>query len=100
MNKNIDIQKFDSYKEIVKFLLIDETGVRPRGIIRRLAEQMNCDPSFISHLLKRDLHFSLEHAISFGEYFNLSHEQLNYFVTLILMEKSEMRRQECIFRRF
>ena len=70
MNENLNITDYRSYKDVVKYLLSDENGNRPRGIIKKLAVSMRCDPSFLSHLLKKDIHFTIEHAVSFADYFD------------------------------
>ncbi len=98
MNKNIEITKYRSYKDVVRFLLSDEDGNRPRGIIKKLAVSMRCDPSFVSHLLKKDIHFTIEHAVSFGEYFEFSHDQQHYFVALLLHERAGNEKTKLYFK--
>ncbi len=98
MNKNLEITQYRSYKDVVRFLLSDEDGNRPRGIIKKLAVSMRCDPSFVSHLLKKDIHFTIEHAVSFGEYFEFSNDQQHYFVALLLLERAGNEKTKLYFK--
>jgi hypothetical protein len=59
---------------------------------------MRCDPSFVSHLLKKDIHFTMEHAVSFCEYFDFSQDQQHYFVALLLLERAGNDKTKSYFK--
>ena len=49
------------YRAVVEKHITDDTGKIPRGSLRKLASNLKCDPSFLSHYLKEKCEFSLDH---------------------------------------
>ena len=87
-NKPIDIYSFTNYKDIVMELIKDETGVVPRGGYRDLAEVLRCNPSFISHFFRKEIHFTIDHAYRFCQSVSMTREETLFFMELLLLQKA------------
>lgn len=51
-----------------------------RGVRRQLAEAMNCQVAYVSHVLAGDKHLSLEQAEAAARFFVLREEELEFFL--------------------
>ena len=87
-NSTFNLYSYTNYKDVVRDILKDDSGRVPRGGYKELAVQLRCNPSFISHFFKKDIHFTIDHAFRFWEIFNFSREETLYFMELIHMQKA------------
>lgn len=73
---------FDSYKA---YLLAIEQGRASfeRGFRTRLAEALGCQNAYVSNVLNKDAHFSLEQGLKICGFLSLSNEERKFFLTLI-----------------
>lgn len=53
-----------------------------RGVRAKLAEDLGCQASFISQVLRGDLHFSGEQAVQVAKFFHLDPEEKDFFLLL------------------
>ena len=80
MKKNIF--EYRDYKIYLK----DFISSRPRkghGIQSQMAEQLNCHSAYITQVLKKNAHFSLEQAESLNTFLAHNSEESNFFLLLI-----------------
>ena len=86
--KKVDLYAYTNYKDVVRDALKDETGRVPRGGYKDLANYLRCNPSFLSHFFKKDIHFTMDHAFMFSKYIGLNREETRYFMSLIYAQKA------------
>jgi uncharacterized protein (TIGR02147 family) len=73
-----------NYKDYKKFLREYISGTKPqRGIISRLAQAANCQPSYLSQVLNSHVHLTPDQALAMGEFLNLSSLELDFFLLLV-----------------
>ena len=61
---------------------------RGRGTQTKLAAHLNCQTSFLSHVLSERAHLSLEHAMSVSDYFAHTPLERKYFLLLVQKGKA------------
>jgi uncharacterized protein (TIGR02147 family) len=74
--------EFDSYKE---FLLAVEhnRAALERGFRTRLAESLGCQNAYVSNVLNKDAHFSLEQGLKICGFLALAGDERKFLLTLI-----------------
>lgn len=79
---NNPIYEYDDYK---KYLLdrLEASPGKGRGLRRQMAEYMNCQVAYVSHVLAADRHFSLEQGEALSRFFALRADETEYFLLLI-----------------
>lgn len=94
--KKTSIYEYKSYK---KFILdwIDKTPNSGRGQRKLIAEAIGCQNPFITHVLSGDYHFSAEQAESCARYMGLNDEDSEFFILLVLKERSGTKSLENLF---
>ncbi len=74
--------EYESYKTY----LLDRIKTSPsagRGLRRRMAEAMNCQVAYVSHILAGDRHLSPEQAEALTRFFALRADEAEFFVLLV-----------------
>ncbi len=80
------IWHFDDYKEYLSALVKDPES--PYGIVSKLAEAAECQPSYLSQVLHGKPHLLPDHAWGIGRYLNLSELELEYFLALVELSRA------------
>ena len=75
-----EVFEFNDYRRYLIDTLDAEQG---RGKRSRLAEALNCQPAFVSRVLKGEADFSQEHAVVINSFFSHRDEEANYFMALL-----------------
>ncbi len=79
-----NVFQFESYKEYVKSLIHS----KGHGTRLKLAHSMNCHPAYITQVLNKESHFSIEQALEISSFFNLTRDEEDYFLLLLQLEKA------------
>jgi uncharacterized protein (TIGR02147 family) len=62
-----------------------------RGYLRRLAEAANCQPSFISQVMRGKAQITPDHAIDLATFWGLNTAETDYFLYLVLLDRAGSR---------
>jgi len=79
---NLNPASFTDYKTYI-LALEDQSKGFTKGFRRRLAEALECQAAFVTHVLGGRAHLSLEQGLRAARHFGLGKRQQKYFVTLI-----------------
>lgn len=79
-----DIFQTDNYKEYVKNALV----LKGHGSRLKLSEAINCHSAYITLVLNKDAHFSIEQALEASAFFNLSLEEEEFFLLQLQLAKA------------
>ena len=79
-----DIFQFDDYKDYVKKSL----ALKGHGARLRLAEVINCHSAYITQVLNKDAHFSMEQALEVSNFLNLTREEEEFLLLLLQLAKA------------
>ncbi len=71
-----------TYKDYLNGVENDRKAFR-KGFRSRLAEVLNCQNAYISHVLNSQANFSLEQGLQIGNFLKLTQPESRYFLTLI-----------------
>lgn len=86
-SKRIDtvpsVYTYALYNDFVKDRLNVGKHHDGRGLTRKLAESLQCHPTFISQVINRKAEFSTEQALRFARFFEMNASETEYFVDLI-----------------
>lgn len=74
--------EFDDYKSYLT-AAADSRQHFERGFRSRLAEALGCQNAYVSNVLNKDAHFSLEQAFKIGLFLGLTGDERKFFLTLI-----------------
>jgi uncharacterized protein (TIGR02147 family) len=68
-----------------------------RGYLKKLAEAANCQPSFISQVMRGKAQITPDHAIDLAVFWGLNDGETDYFLNLVLLDRAGSRahRQYC-----
>jgi uncharacterized protein (TIGR02147 family) len=88
-----------NYREIVNDYLGYRETRRPRGAVKSLSEKLRCHPTFVAQVLSGRNNFSLEQGLNICDHFGFSDEETNYFLNLILRDRSGTQRLRDHFQR-
>jgi uncharacterized protein (TIGR02147 family) len=83
----ISIYSHTNYKQIV-LEWMEHPANKKSSTRKKLAEAMNCQTPFISHVLSGDYHFSLEQTEACAHWMNLSESETNYFMYLVMWARA------------
>ena len=75
-----------SYKDYIRECINENETTY--GYQSRLAEAAGCQRSFLSHVLTRETHLSLEHAIRLCEFWGFSEAESEYFLLAVQKERA------------
>jgi len=53
-----------------------------RGVRKKMAEALNCQMAFITHVFNREKHFSSEHIFKLAELFEFNSDEIEFLITL------------------
>ncbi|POB13605.1 TIGR02147 family protein [Halobacteriovorax sp. DA5] len=87
----MDIFSYQNYKDFTIDAL-EELGKRVRGTRSRLAEKLACQTAYISQVLNKDAHFSLEQALLTADFLSLSNKQTEFYLTLVNYQRAGNKR--------
>ncbi len=76
------------YREIVNDYLGFKEKRRPRGAIKKLADQLRCHSTFIAQVLAERANFSLEQGLEAATYFGFSEEEKSFFLSMIQRDRA------------
>jgi len=79
------IYQYDSY---ISFLRDQIEATRRPGIMTELARIAGCNRTYLSQVLGGKAHLTADHAINLAEAFYLDEEQADFFLLLLLRERS------------
>lgn len=82
-----NIFEYEDYKKYITDRIDSSTDLG-RGTRRRLADYIGCQNTFITQVLSGNYHFSSEQAERVGSFFNLSNEEIEYLIILILQNRA------------
>lgn len=74
--------EFDNYKTFLLATEHSRSGLE-RGFRTRLAEALGCQNAYVSNVLNKEAHFSLEQGLKICGFLSLSSEERKFFLTLI-----------------
>lgn len=89
----------DDYKEFVTAILDGSSSYGGRGGRKRLAVALNSHLPYITQVLKGEAEFSLEQAQSLCDYFHLSENESEYFMTLVEIARSSNSRLKSRYKK-
>lgn len=79
---DVNIFEFDNYKKYLN-AKISSMPVNGRGVKKKLADHIDCDPTYVSSVLNEKADFSLEQGIKVNEFFGHSKNQAKFFICQI-----------------
>lgn len=82
----LSVYEYNSYKSYMKKIL--GTSGESRGARSRLANFLNCQTGYISQVLSKDVHFSLEHSVKLNTFLEHDDEEAHFFMLLIQLERA------------
>jgi len=94
--KKASIYEYKSYKQFILDWML-ATPNEGRGQRKLIAEAIGCQNPFITHVLSGDYHFSAEQAEACGRYMGLSETDTEFFILLVLKERSGTKTLENLF---
>ena len=77
---------FDHYADFLAERLPNSGEMR--GSRSRLADHLGCQTGFVSQVILKRNHFSLEHALATSRYLELNSDEQDYFILLVLQAKA------------
>lgn len=81
----MSVFRYDSYKNFLR----DELALRKRpGLMTDLASQVGCDRTYLSQVLSGKAQLTPDHALTLAEAWALSAEEADFFLLLVLKERS------------
>jgi len=86
--RSVNIFSIKEYRKVVEAYLDGPGQKRPRGAIKAVAQALKCHSTFIAHVLNGKADLSIEQGLRFCKHFQLDAEEKDYFVDLILKDKS------------
>ncbi len=83
--KNASIYEFNSYKKALAHLLLAKGN---RGRLSRAAEMLNCQPSFLSRVIRAEVHLTPDQAFMICRFMKWASDESEYFQTLVAYERA------------
>jgi len=90
--------EFDSYKLFLHFK-INSLPKKGRGESLRLAIALSVHTTFVSHVLKRDSHFTIEQGLKVARHFSLNELETEYFINLIHLNRASDKPAQIFFEK-
>lgn len=78
----------DSYRDIINDYLGYRHKRRPRGAIKKLADQLHCHPTFLAQVLNEKANLSMEQALTVAQFYEFSREELEYFLLVLQLNRA------------
>lgn len=95
----IDLFNISNYREITIQAMNQGQKRRPRGAVSTLANALQCHSTLVAHILNGKSHMTCEQGIRAAKYFGFDELETDYFLTLILWEKSGDQYTKQYFKR-
>lgn len=95
----VDVFSFDNYKSYLNRVLDDSSAVGGRGSRSRLASAIDCQTSYIAHILNGSAHLSAEQAEATNAFLGHSDEEGDFFHLLVSVTRAGSRSLENRLRR-
>lgn len=92
---NKSIYEFQDYKRYLRYWL-KHNG--PRGSQSKLADVAGCQRAFVSQVLQKEIHFSLEHAERINHFLGHTTEESRYFINLLSFARAGTQTLKDYFR--
>lgn len=89
----IDVYQFNDYKSFV-LKALEEKG---HGSRLKLAEALKCHSAYITQVVAKDAHLSLEQAIEAATFFNLHQEEEDFFLLLVQLGRAGTKKLQDSF---
>lgn len=88
------------YTDYKKFLQehIHNQPYRGRGLRLKLAQYLNCQTAYISQVLNKYTHFSMEQSLKVAEFFELNASEREFFLLLVQMARAGTKELENFHR--
>lgn len=88
--EKLSVYEFNDYK---KYLTqwIDRAPNQGRGLRKKLAEAVNCQTPFVTHVLSGKYHFSLEQAEACARWIGLNDSETEFFLLLVIRQRAGTR---------
>jgi uncharacterized protein (TIGR02147 family) len=83
----ISVFGFEDYKKYLNER-IRQSENKGRGVKKKLAEAINCQPAFISQVLNGNPDFSLEQGVVLNGFLNHTEAESNYFMVLLQLARA------------
>lgn len=94
----VNIFDFLDYKKFLNSLE-EERSSYQRGFRSRIAEFLDCQNAYVSHVLNTHANFSLEQALKIAEFLKLNEVQSRFFVLLVEFERASTKELKELFKR-
>lgn len=88
------IFSYNSYKKYLK----DVSDLHGRGAIGKLAEAAGCDRTYLSQCLTSKVQLTPDHIFGISEYLGLSATEQDYFLMLLLYERSASKQAQTLIK--
>jgi plasmid maintenance system antidote protein VapI len=82
--KKVQIFSYISYKKYLLNQLFEQEG---RGALSRLAETIGCQRSYLSRVINKDLHLTMDQAYLAAQFFQLNKNETEYFMCLVELDR-------------
>ena len=94
---DLSVFEFDSYKDFLRH----RAGPKDKrsGVRMKMAEAMSCQSAYVSQVLYKDAHLSLEQAEKLSELFGLSGEEEHLLLLLVQLERAGTKSLTEYFRK-
>jgi uncharacterized protein (TIGR02147 family) len=83
--ENNPVFSFQSYKQIMAHRL---SGEGRRGQLTGAAEALNCQRSYLSRVIRSELHLTPDHAFELAKFWLLSADETDYFTLLVEYDRA------------
>ncbi|MEZ0393372.1 MAG: DUF4423 domain-containing protein [Pseudobdellovibrionaceae bacterium] len=76
-----------------------EVEAHGRGAVSKLAEAAGCDRTYLSQCLSTKVQPTPDHVLGIGQYLNLSESESDYFLLLLLHERSASKKSQLLMEK-
>lgn len=85
--KDLSVYDFKSYKKYIK-AWIHALPAHGHGERKRIGAKVGCNSAYVSHVLERDGHFSMEQAALLCQHMNLNELETRFLLLLVQYERA------------
>jgi hypothetical protein len=82
----MDVYEVTTSQEFVAFCVAGDEA--ERGTSKRLAERLDCHPTYVSQVTKGKAHFNVDQAVAFCSFFALDTEATEFFLDLLHRDRA------------
>ncbi|MBI4041625.1 MAG: TIGR02147 family protein [Deltaproteobacteria bacterium] len=84
---HVSILNYKDYREFLR-TWIETYPAGRKGLKKALALACACQPAYLTRILKKDAHLSLEQAYACGPFLKLSSDEVDFFILLIQFDRA------------